>query len=470
VVEHDEKRGRVAPPKQIVDDGDIDDWSRGRPAAGVVDGEAEKMADAHTPTVAGLPASTRWAAPWQRSTMTLVRSGLDVLVDERFARLRGKRVALLGHPASVDRHLVHLLDRCLAHDVKLVRLFGPEHGLLGDAQDMAHVDGHRDRRTGVEVVSLYGPTRESLFLKREHLADVDVLVCDLQDVGSRYYTFAYTIAFALRAAAGTATKVLVLDRPNPIDGVHVEGNVVDPRFGSFVGEYPLANRHGLTLGELCRFFVAADILDVDLDVVWMEGWRRAMRFGDTGLPWVLPSPNMPTPETALVYPGGCLFEGTNLSEGRGTTRPFELTGAPYIHDAHAFVERTIRLAGARGLPGVALRPCWFRPTFQKHAGQLCGGAQLHVTDAVAFDSLHTSTSMLAAAMTFAGFDWRRTTYEYVSDRLAIDLLFGDDMTRSNLEAGQDATTATAHHAGQCVRFVEERAPFLHPGYGTAGTR
>jgi uncharacterized protein YbbC (DUF1343 family) len=400
--------------------------------------------------------------------MQTVRSGLDVLVDERFARLRGKRVALLGHPASVDRHLVHLLDRCVEHDLKLVRLFGPEHGLLGDAQDMAHVDGHRDRRTGVEVVSLYGPTRESLFLKREQLHDVDVLVCDLQDVGSRYYTFAYTIAFALRAAAGTTTKVLVLDRPNPIDGVRVEGNVVDPRYGSFVGEYALANRHGMTLGELCRFFVAEDRLDVDLEVVWMDGWRRAMRFGDTGLPWVLPSPNMPTPDTALVYPGGCLIEGTNLSEGRGTTRPFELTGAPYIEDAHAFVERTRQLAGARGLPGVSLRPCWFRPTFQKHAGALCGGAQLHVTDPLTFDSLHTSTAMLAAARTFDGFDWRRTTYEYVSDRLAIDLLFGDDTTRQNLEAGQDATTATAHHAAQRGRFLAVRAGFLHDGYGGDG--
>ena len=396
--------------------------------------------------------------------MTTVRSGLDVLVNERFARLRGKRVALLGHPASVDAKLVHLLDRCLENDVKLVRLFGPEHGLLGDAQDMAHVDGHRDRRSGVEVVSLYGPTRESLFLKREQLHDVDVLVCDLQDVGSRYYTFAYTIAFALRAAAGTRTKVMVLDRPNPIDGEHVEGNVVDPRFGSFVGEYALANRHGMTLGELCRFFVAADKLDVDLDVVWMDGWRRDLTFASTGLPWVLPSPNMPTPDTALVYPGGCLFEGTNLSEGRGTTRPFELTGAAYIEDAHAFVERARALAGARGLPGVTLRPCWFRPTFHKHAGALCGGAQIHVTDPAVFDSLHTSTAMLAASMTFAGFDWRRTTYEYVSDRLAIDLLYGDDTTRKNLEGGQDATTATAHHAPQRAAFLQTREAFLHAGY------
>lgn len=398
-----------------------------------------------------------------------VRSGLDVLVDNNMARLRGKRVALLGHPASVDRSLVHLLDRCLQHDVKLVRLFGPEHGLLGDAQDMAHVGHHKDRRSGVDVVSLYGPTRDSLFLKREDLKDVDVLVCDLQDIGSRYYTFAYTIAFAMRAAAGTATKVLVLDRPNPIDGVTVEGNVVDPKFSSFVGEYALANRTGMTLGELCHFFAKADGLSVggnlDLEVMWCEGWRRSMLFSETGLPWVLPSPNMPTPETALVYPGGCLVEGTNLSEGRGTTRPFEMCGAPYIDDAHAFVERARALAGSKGLPGVILRPCYFRPTFQKHAATLCGGAQLHVTDARAFDSLHTTVALLAAARTFSGFDWRRTTYEYVSDRLAIDLLFGDNETRHLLDAGKDATAATAHHEVQRQAFLAVRAGFLHAGYG-----
>ena len=394
-----------------------------------------------------------------------VQTGLDILVHEGFGRLKGARVALLGHPASVDRSLVHLLDRSLEHGLQLVRLFGPEHGLLGDAQDMAHVESNKDRHSGVDVVSLYGPTRESLFLKREDLRDVDVLICDLQDVGSRYYTFAYTIAFALRAAAGTTTQVVVLDRPNPHDGGHVEGNVVDPRFASFVGEYPLANRHGLTLGELCRFFVDHDRLDVDLEVVWMQGWRRPMRISETGLPWVLPSPNMPTPDTALVYPGGCLVEGANMSEGRGTTRPFELLDMPGIVDAHAFVERCHALAGDKGLPGVILRPCFFRPTFQKHAGALCGGAQVHVVDAERYDSLHVTTAMLAAARTFEGFDWRRTTDEYVSDRLAIDLLYGDDTTRQHLEAGRDATTSTAHHEPQRRAFVEQRRAFLHPGYG-----
>jgi uncharacterized protein YbbC (DUF1343 family) len=202
----------------------------------------------------------------------------------------------------------------------------------------------------------------------------------------------------------------------------------------------------------------------------MDGWQRRMRFSDTGLPWVLPSPNMPTPDTALVYPGGCLVEGASMSEGRGTTRPFELIGMPGIKDAHAFVERTRALAGDKGLPGVILRPCFFRPTFQKHAGALCGGAQVHVVDADAYDSLHVTTAMLAAARTFDGFDWRRTTYEYVSDRLAIDLLYGDDVTRQHLEAGKDATTATAHHAPQRDAFIARRQAFLHPAYGTDGGR
>lgn len=391
----------------------------------------------------------------------MIKSGLDVLVAENMERLRGQRVALLGHPASVDARLTHLLDACRDRSVPLVRLFGPEHGLLGDAQDMAHVGGHRDARTGLPVVSLYGPTRDSLFLKPEHLDDVDVLVCDLQDIGCRYYTFAYTVAFALRACAAAKKRCVVLDRPNPI-GPQVEGNVVDERYRSFVGEYALTNRHGMTLGELCRMFVAIDGLagKVDLEIVWAQGWRRGVWHDDTGLPWVLPSPNMPTADTALVYPGACLFEGTNLSEGRGTTRPFELVGAPYIDDPHRFAG----LANARGLPGCTLRPCFFRPTFQKHAGQLCGGVQIHVVDRERFDALRTGVALVIAARAFAGFDWRRTTYEYVSDRLAIDLLFGDSQPRALIERGADVDEVMGSFAPARSRFLETREPFLHPGY------
>jgi uncharacterized protein YbbC (DUF1343 family) len=389
-----------------------------------------------------------------------VHSGLDRLVADGMQALRGKRVALLGHPASVDVRGRHLVDCCLDAGVNLVRLFGPEHGIMGDAQDMAHVGGSRDARSGVEVVSLYGPTKESLFLQPAHLRDVDVLVCDLQDIGTRYYTFAYTIAFALRACAQAGVRCMVLDRPNPINGTTIEGNVVKPAFTSFVGEYALANRHGMTLGELCHFFVAADGLRVDLEVAWMNGWQRTMDFEATGLPWVLPSPNMPTVDTAVVYSGGCLWEGTNLSEGRGTTRPFELLGAPYVHDAHAFADDIT----AQGVPGAFVRPCFFRPTFQKHAGQLVGGAQIHVVDRSRFNSLRMGVAVLHAARSVDGFDWRRTTYEYVSDRLAIDLLFGCDEPRRMLERGASTDDVMASMEQDRKQFAQQRLAYLHAGY------
>jgi uncharacterized protein YbbC (DUF1343 family) len=390
----------------------------------------------------------------------VVSSGLDRWVADQLSALRGQRVALLGHPASVDASCVHLLDRCLENGVSLVRLFGPEHGILGDAQDMAHVGGSRDARSGVEVVSLYGPTRESLFLRPDQLSGVDVLVCDLQDIGARYYTFAYTLAFALRACAAAKVRCVVLDRPNPINGVSIEGNVVKAAFGSFVGEYPLANRHGLTMGELAHWFVAQDKLDVDLDVVWMTGWQRDMYYEDTGLPWVLPSPNMPTVDTAVVYIGGCLWEGTNLSEGRGTTKPFELVGGPMLMDAHGFASRVRQ----QGVPGAVVRPCCFRPTFQKHAGELIGGAQVHVVDRSSFSSLRAGVAVIHAAHSQGGFDWRRTTYEYVSDRLAIDLLFGDDAQRLMLERGANVDDVMASMEPARLRFADDRTAFLHAGY------
>jgi uncharacterized protein YbbC (DUF1343 family) len=398
------------------------------------------------------------------AAMTAVRTGLDILVDEKMARLRGARVALLGNPAAVDRDFVHLLDRFVEHGVELVRLFGPEHGLLGDAQDMAHVGSDKDARTGLEVVSLYGGTYDSLFLRPEQLDGVDVLVCDLQDVGSRYYTFSYTIAFAMRACREAGVRCVVLDRPNPIGGKLVEGNLVNDAYRSFVGEYALPNRHGLTMGELCAAFQREDeTARCELEVVWMDGWRRAMSMADSGAPWVMPSPNMPTPDTALVYPGGCLFEGTNLSEGRGTTRPFELVGAPYVDDPARLAARALEA----GLEGVRLRPCWFRPTFQKHAGELCGGVQLHVTDPATFHSVRASVAIIEAARTFDGFDWRREEYEFVTDRLAIDLLFGDDRPRRALEGGgsvDDVMTLLAEDDSD-VRALRDAC--RHAPYGDA---
>ena len=310
-----------------------------------------------------------------------------------------------------------------------MRLFAPEHGLWGAAQDHAAIPDARDPVTGLPAVSLYGATREPT---AEMLAGIETLVVDLQDIGSRYYTFQWTLALAMGACARAGVRVVVLDRPNPLGGVVVEGNVPDPAFASFVGLYPLPARPGLTLGELAVWFAREHGLRPALTVVAMQGWRRAMLWEDTGVPWVAPSPNMPTPDTARVYPGGCLIEGTNLSEGRGTTRPFEWVGAPYL-DAHAYAAT---LDGF-GLPGVVFRPARFAPTFHKWAGRVCGGVQLHVTERARFKPFLTGIAVVAAARRLAprAFRWKRPPYEFERRRLPIDILFGTDRIRRAIERG-----------------------------------
>lgn len=385
-----------------------------------------------------------------------VVTGLDVLCDHGFAPLRGRRVGLVCHPASVDRHLRHAADLFAeAPGVELVALFGPEHGFRGEAQDLIGVaDGDEAR---LRVHSLYGATVESLRPNAEQLRGVDTLVIDLQDVGSRYYTFQATMLYCLEAAAANGIAVVVLDRPNPIGGVAVEGPTVSPGYDSFVGAHPVPIRHGLTIGELAKLYAVERQIDVRLDVIRCDGWRRGMFFDDTGLPWVLPSPNMPTLDTAIVYPGQCLIEGTNLSEGRGTARPFELCGAAGI-DPRALARRL----EADGLPGVHFRPAWFRPTFQKFAGQDCGGVQLHVTDRDAFQPVRTGLAVLAAlrAEAGAGFAWRTETYEFVSDRLAIDLLFGSPRERESIEAGQPWRDVAGIWEADEAAFRERRQPYL----------
>jgi uncharacterized protein YbbC (DUF1343 family) len=392
-----------------------------------------------------------------------VATGLDVLVAEKFRRLRGARVGMLVHAASVDGRAQHAVDLALQAGVKLTRLFGPEHGIHAVAQDMAHVRSGKDPRTGLRVVSLYGNTYESLRPSQKELEDLDVLLIDLQDIGTRFYTFAYTAAFAMHAAARAGVTVLVVDRPNPIGGVAVEGNTVDvPTQQSFVGEYPLAVRHGLTLGELMTLFNGPLLPPGEgpaaLDIVWTQGWTRSMHFGDTGLPWVLPSPNMPTPDTALVYPGGCLYEGTNLSEGRGTTRPFELVGAPYL-DPYRLADA---LNGEK-LPGVVFRPCYFGPTFHKWAGQTCGGVQLHVTDRETFPSFLAGLAVIkhARAQAPKAFQWRKEVYEFVKDRLAMDLLLGRAALRPLLEKNAPLKALSATWKADHAAFVRLRQKALH---------
>jgi len=386
--------------------------------------------------------------------MARVETGLEVLVRRRPRLLRGARVGLLAHQASVDARLEHA-STLLADlpGVRLVRLFAPEHGLWGAAQDHALVPSTRDPATGLPVVSLYGPRRTP---PPETLRGLDALVVDLQDVGARYYTFVWTMALAMAAAARAGVRVVVLDRPNPLGGA-VEGNVPDPAFASFVGLYPLPARHGMTIGELARYLDAEHGLGADPLVVPMRGWRRAMTWEDTGLPWVAPSPNMPTPDTARVYPGGCLIEGTNLSEGRGTTHPFEWVGAPFL-DAHAYAARLERLA----LPGVRFRPIRFQPTFHKWAGRLCGGVQVHVVDRARFRPVLTGLALIASARRLAPeqFRWRRPPYEFERRRLPIDVLCGTDRVRRALERGVGLAALTGSWRPALARWRRRRAPYL----------
>ena len=339
-------------------------------------------------------------------------------------------MALLAHQASVDARLEHAAPLLAdAPGVRLVTLFAPEHGVWGAAQDHAHVARARDPVTGLPVHSLYGARRAP---DPGMLRGLDAVLVDLQDVGARYYTFVWTMALTMEACARAGVAVVVLDRPNPLGGAIVEGNVPDPAFASFVGLYPLPARHGLTIGEVARHLARSHALRARLTVVDMRGWRRDMLWEDTGLPWVAPSPNMPTPDTARVYPGGCLVEGTTLSEGRGTTRPFEWVGAPWL-DAHAFAAALER---AR-LPGATFRPVRFQPTFHKWAGRLCGGVQVHVTDRVRFKPFLTGLALVDVARRLAPgeFAWRRPPYEFERRRLPIDILLGTDTIRTALERG-----------------------------------
>lgn len=397
--------------------------------------------------------------------MSRVRTGLESFLDPASGGAglsRGARIGVVAHPSSIDDSGRHLVDRLVTDGrFRVVRLFGPEHGVRGQAQDMESVTELSDRTTGLPIVSLYGDSEDSLQPKAEHLAGLDAIVYDLQDVGSRFYTFVYTLSYVMEAAREADIPVVVLDRPNPIGGVAVEGPVLDPALSSFVGRYPLPVRHGMTTGELAQMFRSTFGLGGDLRVVPMSGWTRTMQFEDTGLPWVLPSPNMPTPDTARVYPGACLLEGTNLSEGRGTTRPFELVGAPWL-DAAAWAESLSVATDAEGLDGVFFRAAWFRPSFQKHAGRTCGGVQVHVTDIARAKIFATYLVVIREARRMAPdqFDWRRERYEFVEDRLAIDLLLGRADLRPMLEAGVSVAEMESAWAPGLTRFSEERRRML----------
>jgi uncharacterized protein YbbC (DUF1343 family) len=364
----------------------------------------------------------------------MVKTGLDRLRDEDFRPLRGLRLGLICNQTSAGRDLRHLADLLVGRsDLTLVRLFGPEHGIRGAAQDMISVEGSsRDGHTGLPVVSLYGSTAESLAPRPKDLEGLDALVFDIQDVGSRYYTYVWTMALAMEAAGRKGLAFFVLDRPNPIGGQLVEGPLLDAGYESFVGLHPLPVRHGMTAGEIAGWLRGERQVSVDLRVIEMAGWKRTMAATELGQPWVPPSPNMPTPDTALVYPGQCLLEGTEVSEGRGTTRPFEIFGAPYV-EPYALASAI----ESEGLGGVKLRPLYFSPTFHKFAGQSCGGLMLHVSDPNEFRPFETGVAVVKAIHDLwpDRFAFREKAYEFVDHIPAFDLLCGSARIREGLVGG-----------------------------------
>ena len=379
-----------------------------------------------------------------------VRLGFERLLDSH--ELDGMHVGLVCNPASVDGELIHAADRLAEHaQVQLTALFGPQHGFRSDVQENMIETGHaRDEIRRVPIYSLYSETREPT---AEMLRGLDVLVIDLQDVGTRIYTYVHTMANCLRAARKHGLKAIVCDRPNPIGGIAVEGPMLLGGFESFVGLYPIPMRHGMTIGELARLFNDDFGIGADLEVVVMDGWRRDMYHDATGLPWVLPSPNIPTVDTAVVYPGTVLFEGTNVSEGRGTTKPFELIGAPWVA-----AERFAEGMNQQELPGVRFRPAVFEPTFHKHAGASCGGCQIHVRDRATFRPVETGVALTAGfrAADPARFRWREPPYEYEHEKLPFDILAGSSGLREAIEQGRAAREIGASWQPGIVDFTRLR--------------
>ena len=386
----------------------------------------------------------------------MVKTGLEILLDLKLSLLDGSRVGLIVNPASINSRFEHAADLFHQHpQINLTALFGPQHGIRGDTQDnMIEWQTFRDKRTALPAYSLYGETRKPT---PEMLANLDVLVFDIQDVGTRVYTFVYTMALAMEAARECGKRLIVLDRPNPIGGLQIEGNLLEPDFQSFVGMFPIPMRHGMTIGELALMFNREFGIGCELEVVKMDGWRRSMFYEDTRLPWVMPSPNIPTIDTAVVYPGSVMFEGTNISEGRGTTRPFEIIGAAYVEP-----DELIEELRKENLPGVIFRPLHFQPTFHKFAGELCGGIQIHVVDRNAFKPVITGVAIIRAIRRLYpdGFEWKQPPYEYVYDKLPFDVINGSSRLREQIEPGRPVAEIEESWREGLNDFDERRAPYI----------
>lgn len=389
----------------------------------------------------------------------MLHSGLENLLNtlqKAPFTLGGKRVGYLSNQASTDRNFVQgsiLLQKALG--ARLTTLFSPQHGFFSEKQDNMVESTHgRDAITGLPIYSLYGEYRKPT---AEMFSGLDTLLVDLIDVGTRVYTFMYTLTYCLEAAAECGKKVLILDRPNPIGGELVEGNLLQPECSSFVGLHPLPMRHGMTMGELALMFNYQFGVGADLEVIKMSGWQRDMYMRDTGFPWVSPSPNMPTPETALVYPGQVIWEGTKVSEGRGTTLPFEYVGAPYWNH-----EKILRRIDGKERAGSVLRPIVFEPTSGKYAQQRCIGFQLHITDKKLYRPYRTSLALLQAVMLLypEDFNYKEPPYEYEFKRLPMDLILGDKNLRQQLESGVSIIELEEEWQPELKKFLQIRENYL----------
>lgn len=388
--------------------------------------------------------------------MEFIQTGLDRVREGLWKQLKGFRLGLLANQASLDSRLNgarEVISRLLPGDLKAI--FGPQHGYGGEDQDnMVETDHAYDSSLKIPLFSLYAGKREPL----PHMLDMlDILIIDLQDVGTRVYTFASTMLNCLKAAAKAGKKVIVLDRPNPLGGTVLEGNLLQPELYSFVGPYRLPMRHGLTMGEMALIFNEGFGLCCDLEIIPMHGWRREMLWNATGLRWIMPSPNMPFPETAYVYPGQVLWEGTNVSEGRGTCRPFEIFGAPYINTES--VKKALEPEATRGC---FLQEYSFRPTFQKWKGGICNGFMLHIMDFHIFRPYFTSFALLKAVIEIHGkdFEWKKPPYEYEWEKRPIDLIIGDTSLLKELESGAPLSRLKQAWAADLKSFSQWRRPYL----------
>jgi uncharacterized protein YbbC (DUF1343 family) len=387
--------------------------------------------------------------------MAALQLGIDNLLQSQPGWLRGARLSLLANQASVDARLLHCRERLLEAGANLTAMFAPQHGYFGELQaNMIESDDFIDLHLGIPVFSLYGKTRQPTEAMLKH---VDILIIDLQEVGARVYTFGATLALCLEAARDHDVRVVVLDRPNPIGGKQIEGNLLEPELRSFVGYFPIPMRHGLTMAEMALLFNEAFDIHAPLEVYPMKGWNRSMLFRQTGMCWVPPSPNLPTPESALVYPGQVILEGTDLSEGRGTTTPFELWGSPYLK-----TELVLESLAEAELPGLVLRPARFQPSFDKWRDQSCAGFQIHVTNPKTYRPYITSLTLLQAVIKThpEEFNWNQPPYEYEFRRLPIEIILGSGTLHSRLEEGVAVSDLEQSWQPQLHDFRQLCAPYL----------